>query len=70
MLIWCFPQLDLHIQKKFFGEIIDIWAATPVELRRRGDDQGWSTVVKLLQKCVCVNCKNAIVDVIVKKKFF
>ena len=47
-----FNSLDLF-RRSFFGAIIDIWAATPVELRRRGVDQGWSTVVKLLQKCVC-----------------
>ena len=47
-----FNSLDLF-RRSFIGAIPDIWAATPVELRLRGADQGWSIVMKLLQKYVC-----------------
>jgi len=45
-------SLDLF-RRSFIGVIPDIWAAIPVELRMRGADQGWSTVMKLLQTYVC-----------------
>ena len=49
------PSLDLF-RRSFIGAISGIWAATPAELRLRGADQGWSTILKLLQKYMCVKC--------------
>ena len=42
---------SLSVQEKFYW---CIWAAISVELRLRGADQRWSTVIKLMcMKCHC-----------------
>jgi len=43
----------IQVEKFYWCDIPDIWAAILVELRMMGTDQGWSTALKLLQKCVC-----------------
>ena len=57
-LFHCAITVSGSLQLKLFIYLLALATAyiqfnTPVELIRRGDDQGWSTVVKLLQKCVC-----------------
>jgi len=44
-------SLDLF-RRSFISAIPDIWTAAPVELRLRGADLGWSTILKHLQKYV------------------
>jgi len=49
-----FTSLDLF-RRSFIGATLDIWAETPAELKPRGADQGWSTVLKLFRN-ICVKC--------------
>ena len=44
--------IEQSCRRRFIGAIPDICTATPVEFRLRGADQGWSIVMKLLQKYV------------------
>ena len=31
-----------------------VWVSTPLDIRLRGSEEGWSTVLKLLQRHLCV----------------
>ena len=46
-------SLDLF-RRSVLGAITNISASTPLDIRLRGSENGWSTVLKLLQRQICV----------------
>ena len=49
-----YNSLDLY-RRSFLGAITNIWASTPHNIRLRGSEEDWYSIIKLLQKYLCSN---------------